>query len=76
MFGSIAGGSAHKFGLFRRRETDQWVQGPVNNEKNISEAEAVSVARSHRDQLMAGVNLLEGLEAAADDAAYLALQSS
>jgi hypothetical protein len=27
MFGSIAGGSAHKFGLFRRRETDQWVQG-------------------------------------------------
>jgi hypothetical protein len=23
MFGSIAGGSAHKFGLFRRRETDQ-----------------------------------------------------
>ena len=73
-FGSIAGGSAHKFGLFRRRETDQWVQGPVNNEKNIPEAEAVAVARRHRDELMAGVNLLEGLAAAADDAAYLALQ--
>src|SRR5262245_13714043 len=23
-FGSIAGGSAHKFGLFRRKETNQW----------------------------------------------------
>ena len=23
-FGSIAGGSAHKFGLFRRKETGQW----------------------------------------------------
>ena len=60
MFGSILGGSAHKFGLFRRRETDQWVQGPVNNEKNITEAEAVAVARRHRDQLMTGVSLLEG----------------
>ncbi|MGA8759630.1 MAG: hypothetical protein WB611_25610 [Stellaceae bacterium] len=76
MFGSIAGGSAHKFGLFRRRETDQWVRGPVNNEKNISEAEAVAVARRHRDQLIAGVGFLEGLAATADDAAYLALQGA
>jgi 5-methylcytosine-specific restriction protein B len=76
MFGGIAGGNAHKFGLFRRKETDQWVQGSVHNEKNISEAEAVAVARNHRDQLMAGVDLLEGLAATANDAAYLALQSS
>jgi len=62
-FGSIAGGSAHKFGLFRRRETDQWVEGSVNNEKNISENEAVTVARRHRDQLIAGVGLLEGVAA-------------
>src|SRR5215467_2820517 len=26
-FGSIAGGSAHKFGLFRRKDTGQWVTG-------------------------------------------------
>jgi 5-methylcytosine-specific restriction enzyme B len=76
MFGSIAGGSAHKFGLFRRRETEQWVQGSVNNEKNISQADAVAIARRHRDQLMAGVSLLEGVAAAADDAAYLALQGA
>ena len=75
-FGSIAGGSAHKFGLFRRRETEQWVQGSVNNEKNISEAEAVAIARRHRDQLMAGISSLEGVAAAADDATYLALQGA
>jgi len=28
-FGSIAGGSAHKFGLFRRKETNQWVVGSL-----------------------------------------------
>src|ERR1700751_3098440 len=54
-FGSIAGGSAHKFGLFRRKDTGQWVTGRPQNEQNISQAEAVAVARNHREQLLAGV---------------------
>jgi hypothetical protein len=54
-FGSIAGGSAHKFGLFRRKETTQWVTGSPKSEKNISEADAIILARKHRDQLFAGV---------------------
>ncbi len=54
-FGSISGGSAHKFGLFRRKGTAQWVKGSPQSEENISEAEAVVVARKHRDQLLAGV---------------------
>jgi len=76
MLGSISGGSAHKFGLFRRKETNQWVEGSVNNEKSISEADAVIVARRHRDQLLSGVGLLETLPPGADDAAYLALQEA
>jgi hypothetical protein len=75
-FGSISGDSAHKFGLFRRRETDQWVEGSSNNEKNVSEADAVIVARRHRDQLLSGVSLLESLPTGSDDAAYLALQEA
>lgn len=75
-FGSISGGSAHKFGLFRRKDTDQWVKGSANNEENISEAEAVVLARRHRDQLLAGVGPLEALPSGADDAAYLALQEA
>src|SRR5215472_17389566 len=53
-FGSIAGGSAHKFGLFRRKDSGQWVKGSAQSEENISQAEAVVIARKHRDQLLAG----------------------
>src|SRR5205823_3160392 len=73
-FGSIAGGSAHKFGLFRRKETGQWVKGSSQNEENITQAEAVVVARKHRDQLLAGVALLEKLPSNADDPRYQQLQ--
>ena len=73
-FGSISGGSAHKFGLFRRRDTAQWVTGSPQSEKNISEAEAVVVARSHRNQLLDGVALLEQLPSDADDDRYRELQ--
>jgi 5-methylcytosine-specific restriction protein B len=73
-FGSIAGGSAHKFGLFRRKDTGQWVTGSPQNEQNISQAEAVVVARKHRDQLIAGVASLEKLSSNADDSRYRQLQ--
>ena len=74
-FGSIAGGSAHKFGLFRRKETNQWVVGSPTHDKNISEADAITVARKHRDQLVLGIALLEAIPAGADDNAYLAVQT-
>jgi 5-methylcytosine-specific restriction enzyme B len=75
-FGSIAGGSAHKFGLFRRKETGQWVTGSPTHDKNISEADAITIARKHRDQLLLSVALLEALGANADDDAYFVLQTS
>lgn len=75
-FGSIAGGSAHKFGLFRRKETQEWVVGSPKNDRNISEADAITIARKHRDQLLLGVALLEALPTGADDNAYLALQTA
>ncbi len=73
-FGSIAGGSSHKFGLFCRRETGQWVTGSGQNETVVSEEEAVEVARKHRDQLLAGVARLEKLAETADDETYGQLQ--
>jgi 5-methylcytosine-specific restriction protein B len=59
-FGSISGGGAHKFGLFRRKDTTQWVAGSPISEKNISEADAIVIARKHREQLLLGVGLLQG----------------
>jgi 5-methylcytosine-specific restriction enzyme B len=73
-FGGIAGGSAHKFGLFRRKETGLWIAGSSQNEVNVSEADAIAIARNHRDQLLAGVALLERLPENPEDADYGAFQ--
>ena len=74
-FGSIAGGSAHKYGLFRRKETGQWVKGSPQNEQAISEAEAIEVARRHRDELMTSVAVLDELPVNSNDELYRQLQA-
>jgi 5-methylcytosine-specific restriction enzyme B len=74
-FGGIAGGSAHKFGLFRRKETGRWVTGPPTHVQNISEADAIAIARKHRDQLLLGCALLQAVPAGGDDSTYLELQT-
>ena len=53
-FGSIAGGSAFKFGIFRGKETGTWVTGSPNDVKELTVPEAVEIARKHRDQLIQG----------------------
>ena len=74
-FGSIAGGSALKFRVFRRRETGNWQAGGASNKpKDISIDEAVEFARAHRDQLLKGVQLLEELPENATDDDYAQLQ--
>lgn len=73
-FGSIAGGSAHKFGLFRRKDTGQWVTGSGIKETVLTINDAIAIARKHRDQLIAGAQLLEKLPSSTDDSTYLALQ--
>ncbi len=74
-FGSIAGGSALKYRIFRRRETGHWQAGDDKNKpKDISVQEAVAYARTHRDQLLKGVTLLEELPDDASDDDYAELQ--
>ena len=70
--GSIAGGSAHKFGLFRRKETGLWVNAKGDD---ITEAQAIDLARKNREQLLACVNLLKQLPVGATDDAYQQLQT-
>lgn len=76
-FGSIAGGSAFKFGIFRRKETNTWVMSDEGRgPKNLSMAEAVVVARKHRDQLLRGVEHLRHLPPNASDEEYQRLQDA
>jgi 5-methylcytosine-specific restriction protein B len=73
-FGSIAGGSALKFGIYKRKETGAWMIGSPTAQKELSVAEAVEVARKHRDQLVQGVELLESLPSKGTDGDYQELQ--
>ena len=73
-FGSIAGGSALKFGLYFRKETGQWMTGHPHQQQVLSVDEAVGMARRHRDQLIAGAKLLDSLPVEATAADYAHLQ--
>ncbi len=74
-FGSIAGGSALKFGVFRSNETKAWMTGTPKDMREVSVKEAVEIARRHRDQLIHGAERVGNLPELADDAEYRALQA-
>jgi 5-methylcytosine-specific restriction protein B len=73
-FGSIAGGSALKYGVYRRRETGAWTTGSPLAQREISTEEALAIAVSHRDQLIAAAELLERHPPDSDDEGYEQLQ--
>src|SRR5258707_2415396 len=56
-FGSIAGGSAFKFGMFRRKENGQWTIGSPKIPIELTVEQAIDKARQYRDQLIKGVEL-------------------
>ena len=74
IFGSIAGGSALKYGFYRRRETGEWMTGPPRAQRSITTREAVALARRDRDQLVAASDLLAGFPVGSSPEAYAALQ--
>ena len=75
LFGSIAGGSALKFGVFRRKETGVWAtKGESNYPKDISVEEAVQIARKHRDQLLAACDTIAASPEGAEDDVYRRLE--
>ena len=74
IFGSIAGGSALKFGVFRRIETGVWATAGASGKlQDISVEQAIEIGRRHRDQLLAAVGALDNMSGTTD-ADYLALQ--
>lgn len=74
-FGSISGGSALKYGVYRRRETGAWTTGSSHAQREISTAEALAIATTHRDQLLAASELLDSLQSDLGDEAYAKLQA-
>jgi 5-methylcytosine-specific restriction protein B len=58
-FGSISGGSALKFGLYKSKDSGEWMAGHPTNQTTLSVSEAVTIARRHRDQLVVAVAALQ-----------------
>ena len=59
VFGSIAGGSAFKFGLFYHKKNHCWTTGSSQKSQQLTEEEAIKVATSIRDALVQGAKLIE-----------------
>lgn len=59
LFGSIAGGSAYKFGLFQKKETGVWITGSPQKPQELSETEALDLGVSIRDSLVKGATLIK-----------------
>ena len=59
IYGSIAGGSAFKFGLFYHRKNQCWMTGSPGKPQKLSEEEAIGAAESIRDSLIKGAEILD-----------------
>jgi len=60
-FGSIAGGSAFKFGFYQRAEDGAWVTGNPRQRVVLSLLEAQEAACTQRDELMAAHHIVSSL---------------
>lgn len=73
-FGSIAGGSALKFGIYRRKSTGVWMTGSSQKQQKLSVGDAIAIALRDRDQIVAGAEILSGLTGQATKEEYSFLQ--
>lgn len=72
-FGSIAGGSALKFGIYQSAETGHWMTGHPMSQKRLSVKEAIQLVEGQRAQLLAGAEVLA--EYAPESADYKEMQA-
>ncbi len=61
-FGGISGGSAYKFGLFKKKETGLWTSGSPLNPIEMTEDEALQRGKDIRDALVKGVEIIRNAE--------------
>lgn len=74
LFGSIAGGSALKFGIYQSTETGHWMTGHPQSQERLTVSRAVDRAREQKKQMLAGAAVLAEFAKSLNDVDYSALQ--
>jgi 5-methylcytosine-specific restriction protein B len=74
-FGGIGGGSAFKFGIYKRKEDGKWITGNPKDIRELSLNEAIEMVREKRKLLIKGFELISNMKNDFEDATYLKLQS-
>ncbi len=69
-FGSIAGGSAFKFGLFYHKQKQKWLTGPSLKPVELTEDEAIRRGTEIRDNLVAGAEEISNYHEPQSEADY------
>ena len=62
VFGSIAGGSALKFGIYQRASDGAWMTGSPMAQRELTVKEAINIAETQRDQFVLGASVLAAHE--------------
>jgi 5-methylcytosine-specific restriction protein B len=76
-FGGIGGGSALKFGIFQRQSDSAWITGSPQTQQVLSLEDAIAIARTQREELVAGAEALASLDAGdTSDGSYAELQAT
>ena len=58
-FGSIAGGSSYKFGLFQKKDTGDWMTGSPQKSQVLTEEQALELGKKIRDALIKGAEIIK-----------------
>lgn len=58
-FGGIGGGSAYKYGLYYNADKQSWMAGSAKNPKVLTTQEAIDLGTSIRDEILAGVKVID-----------------
>lgn len=58
LFGSVAGGSAYKYGLFYSHKEQSWMTGSGQKKKKLSQDEAIELGTKIRNQLVEGAEII------------------
>lgn len=61
-FGSVAGGSSYKFGLFQRKEDGAWITGSPNKPQILSPDDAITLGKDIVEKLIKGAEIISDSE--------------